>query len=235
MPAAAATIRTWHRRLSYVVGLQLLAWTASGLLFTWDPIEDVRGETSLRPEAPPPAPALEDVVPVARAAAAAGVPAPAEARLAWRRGRWTWSLAPHGAEPGAEALVDALTGAPLPPMDADEAARLATARLAAPAPVSAVTTVARAEGEYRGKPVPAFRVDFDDGRGTRLYVVAATGETGAVRNDLWRRFDWFWMLHIMDYGEREDFGTPWLKAAALLGLSTALTGLVLAGLTLRRG
>lgn len=232
--AAAAQVRTWHRRLSYVIGLQLLAWTASGLVFTWDPIEDVRGETSLRPAAPPPPPPLADVVDVARAAQAAGVPEPAVALLAWRRGRWTWSLSPHGAQPGTEALVDALSGEPLAAMDAGEATRLATGLLATPAPVAAVTPIARAEGEYRGKPVPALRVDFDDGRGTAVYLVAASGELGAVRNDLWRRFDWLWMLHIMDYREREDFGTPWLKAAALLGLATALTGLVLAGLSLRR-
>ncbi len=233
MPVAAQ-VRTWHRRLSYVIGLQLLLWTGSGLVFTWDPIEDVRGESSLRPEAPPPAPPLADIVSVDRAAQAAGLPAPGEARLAWRRGRWTWSLSAPRAAPGEAVLVDALTGTPLPTMNADEAARLAAGLLAADAPVTGVAHVARAEGEYRDKPTPAWRVDFADGRGTSLYVVAATGEVGAVRNDLWRRFDWLWMLHIMDYRDREDFGTPWLTAAALLGVTTALSGLLLAGLSLRR-
>ena len=39
-----AFARRWHRRLSVVIGVQLLLWTLSGLIFALLPIEEVRGE-----------------------------------------------------------------------------------------------------------------------------------------------------------------------------------------------
>ena len=42
----------------------------------------------------------------------------------------------------------------------------------------------------------ATRVDFADGEGTRLYISTSTGEVIARRNDVWRFYDFFWMLHI---------------------------------------
>jgi hypothetical protein len=38
-----ASFRRWHRRLSLVVGIQLLFWTGSGLFFSIFPIEEIRG------------------------------------------------------------------------------------------------------------------------------------------------------------------------------------------------
>ena len=46
-------------------------------------------------------------------------------------------------------------------------------------------------------------------------------------------FDFFWMLHIMDFDEREDFNHPLLQIAAALGLIIALSGVVLWVLTTR--
>jgi hypothetical protein len=61
-----------------------------------------------------------------------------------------------------------------------------------------------------------------------LYVAAANGQTSLPRTDLWRTYDFFWSLHIMDWGPaRENFNTPWIVAAAILGLSTVLFGVVL--------
>ena len=42
-----------------------------------------------------------------------------------------------------------------------------------------------------------------------------------------------WMLHIMDFDERDDFNTPLLQISALLGLILALTGLIYWALTTR--
>lgn len=33
-----------HRFLGFIIGIQLLCWTTSGLVFSWNPIEQVRGE-----------------------------------------------------------------------------------------------------------------------------------------------------------------------------------------------
>ena len=186
MPAIPA-LRRWHRRLSLLVGLQLLAWTVSGLVFTWDPIEVVRGESSLREEPPPPALEAEALRPAGEVAAGLGLTALQDARLAWHRGRWTWSLRGPGAD--RPVLADARDGRALPELAASEAAALAAARLVTPAAVADVARVERAEGEYRGKPVPAWRVRFDDPQQHHLYLDPDTGEVLAVRHDTWRRFD----------------------------------------------
>ncbi len=88
--------------------------------------------------------------------------------------------------------------------------------------------------EYRGRSLPAWRVALDDGDGTNVWIDATTGAIRARRNDAWRRFDLFWMLHTMDYSGRDDFNTPWLVAFALLGLVTTVSGGVLWALRVRR-
>ncbi len=232
MPSITTT-RTWHRRLSILVGLQLLLWTTSGLIFSWDPIERVRGEDALAEPAGESL-AAGRLVSLSVAADTAGVTRLEGASLTAGRGGWLWVL--HDDE-GARHVVDALAGGVAAELSSEEAADLARGRFlpaAAGAAVTGVRRVAVADGEYRHKPVPALRVDFDDGDETHLYLDALTGEVTAVRHDLWRRFDFFWMLHIMDYADRTDFGTPWLKLFALLGVATSLSGLVLAVQVLRQ-
>jgi len=56
----------------------------------------------------------------------------------------------------------------------------------------------------------------------------------ARRNDDWRFFDFFWMLHIMDYEERENFNNPLLITASIFALVTVLAGLLLLVLRMQR-
>ncbi|MFT7464051.1 MAG: hypothetical protein ACI9EF_002400, partial [Pseudohongiellaceae bacterium] len=152
-----------------------------------------------------------------------------EVALAFRRGRWVWELR---TEEGRPELVDASTGDLLPAVDQDEALRLAEARFL---PEHTSATVSAVEGptfEFRGE-LPAWRVSFDDSEHRAVYIDGLTGELLTVRSDAWRRFDFFWMLHIMDYDERQDFNTPWLQIFAALGVLTAATGLGLGVLMLR--
>ncbi|MHC4846153.1 MAG: PepSY domain-containing protein [Planctomycetota bacterium] len=229
-------VRTWHKWISVVIGLQLLAWTLSGLIFTLDPIADVRGDTFIASD-PPPGPApLDELATMSDARATAGLDQLAGARLSWMRGRWVWAL--YTTPGGTPQLVDARRNTRLGLLDADEASAIARRRFENSDEVLDVERVSEAEGEYRGKAVPAWRVSFGDDDATNVYVNAHTGAIAAVRSDTWRRFDFFWMLHIMAYDDREGFNEPHLTAAAVLGVSAALTGVWLAVLVLwprRRG
>lgn len=221
------SVRNWHRWLSVIIGLQLLAWTTSGFVMTWNAIEDVRGDLWVT-EASPPVP--DDLVPTPPATRPVGT---AQLHFGWLRGRWTW----HALDGGGETLgvFDGRTGQPLADLTADEATALADEIYTGPgSPVSA-TLVRHTEpdDEYRSNPLPAWRVAFDDAEHTTVYLAAATGTKTKVRTDLWRRFDFFWMLHIMDYEARTDFHHPLLRIAAGLGVVTSLTGIWLAVLVLR--
>jgi hypothetical protein len=44
------------------------------------------------------------------------------------------------------------------------------------------------------------------------------------RHELWRIFDFVWMLHIMDYDERENVNNLLLRGMTLLALTTSLSG-----------
>ena len=206
--------RRWHRRISVVIGVQLFLWTLSGFVFTWDPIEEVRGEHLVRPL--PTAPELP-----------AGVVLPevveSNMQLVYLRDRWVWK-GPH------RHLVDALTGERVTELKLAEAAAVAKERFAGVGTVKA-TVPLRIHGaggrEYQG-PVPAWRVDFTAEDNPSLYIDARTGDVSGVRTDIWRRFDWFWMLHIMDYKDRENFSSNLLRVAAFLGVTSSITGLMLA-------
>ncbi len=227
--------RKIHRYLGLFVGVQLLLWTAGGLFFSLNPIEKVRGET----EASEPPFLQLDSPPMS--------PAPALAELAARRPRIevrSVTLRPHLGDGvyeiayddggwGRWALADATTGRLRSPITEDEAVAIARADYVLDAPVAEValiTEVGRAD-EYRGGPLPAYRVSFDHPLGTRLYVSLERGVVTARRNNRWRWFDLFWMLHVMDYEDRDDFNTWWLQVAAALGVITILSGFTLAALT----
>ena len=70
-----------------------------------------------------------------------------------------------------------------------------------------------------------WRVEFADRKETTLYFSPSTGELLAKRHDLWRWFDLWWMLHIMDYEERSDVNNMLLRITSTVGMVFALSGL----------
>ena len=124
-------------------------------------------------------------------------------------------------------LLDGLSGAELSPLPRDVAQQLAQADYAGDGQLADVTWIDTPALEYRGRDLPLWRARFDDRLHTAVYVSPATGDVVARRNDLWRIFDFVWMLHIMDYDEREDFNHPLLIAAAVTALLFTVTGLIM--------
>lgn len=72
-----------------------------------------------------------------------------------------------------------------------------------------------------------WQIVFDDRWQTTLYVSPTSGKMTTVRSRIWRIFDFFWMLHIMDYDERDDFNNPLLISFAASSLIFTLSGFVL--------
>ena len=229
------TYRKIHRWFGLVVGIQLLLWTVGGLFFSLNPIAKVRGETEA-PEAPP----LEFSTPPASPAAALS-----ELRLDHPRAEIRTVLLRHHLggtiyeitylenEEPHWALADISTGELRAAVDQDEAEAIARHAYTPDSTIEDVTLVTEAPSgsEYRERPLPAYRVTFDDPLGTRLYVSVERGMVTARRNDRWRVFDFLWMLHIMDYQNRDDFNTLLLQAVSALGLVTVLSGFTLAAVT----
>lgn len=89
----------------------------------------------------------------------------------------------------------------------------------------------KAPREY-GRKGPVWRIDFKKPDAASFYVDAVTAEVKAVRTGLWRTFDFMWGLHIMDWRNRENFNSWWLKSVSALAIIFFLSGLGLAILRL---
>ncbi len=89
-----------------------------------------------------------------------------------------------------------------------------------------MATIVGARGD-RGRRLPVWRVELDHPHHPRIYLDAVTGEVVARRNSWWRVYDFFYMLHLMDYTERERIHHPLLSIAAALAVLTSLSGVAL--------
>jgi uncharacterized iron-regulated membrane protein len=221
-----------HRWLGLVVGLQIAAWCVGGLIFATHGIAWVRGETGR---------ARGDTPTVDLARVRIG-PAEAAARLGRAGAIEQVVVRPFLGRPvyeishdGDTSLIDAETGAALSPVDRDTAVAIARADRAGNPGIREAALLERdPPSEYREGALPAWRVDIDDDENTHVYVAARSGRITARRNDAWRRFDFFWMLHTMDYRGRDDFNHPLIIVAAAAAVVTLASGFWLWGIRLYR-
>lgn len=220
----------WHRWLGWIVGLQVLAWVTGGLLFAWLPFQPwVKGGDVLRRPVlalttlPP---GLQDMDPASVTTLGA---------VATPRGT-AWRVVLAGEPRPHYRLV---SGAPWMAPDADLVQAFAKAvlpSLGEPVAVERLDRVPARLGivQETGGRGDVWRVSYADTLRTRLYLDGQGGELVALRNEAWVWYDFFWRLHIMDYGGGEDFNNGWLRAASVLAWSLVVAGVVLSVLALRR-
>ena len=137
--------------------------------------------------------------------------------LAWRE--------PQTFERLMDVLVDATSGQQLSPLSSGMIRQLARSYYAGGGQLSAVQLLEHdVPMEVRGRSAPLWRADFDDWLETTLYLHPDTGALVARRHRLWRWYDFLWMLHIMDYGEREAATGVVPRVATVLGAITIASG-----------
>ena len=211
-----------HKWLALLMAIQIIFWFVSGLFFAVFPIERVRSEHRIA-ELP--------VQPVSLGAAAAGLErvAASGAGAADRIELRSLMGEPVALVSSGEArprLYDLGSGRQISPIPPTMAVAIAERDHDGAEKAARVSQVAGNSPEYRG-PLPAWRIDFDDGANRALYVAADTGTVAARRSTLWRTFDFLWSLHIMDFKNHEDFNTPLLIIATALSLIVIVTGIIM--------
>lgn len=191
------SIRKIHRYLSIFIAIQLLLWTISGIYFAFNKIELIRGEQYR-------------------------LPLDKEFRIFTRldqqiieeniNGIKTYSTYPDGKKINVltqeEALVIAKIKTSLIPINAT------------------LITEDSAGSEYRGRPLPLYKISTDTKDKINIYVNPMTGDILSIRSDSWRIWDFFWALHIMDYKDRENINNILLKIFSILALVTSVSGIV---------
>lgn len=149
------------------------------------------------------------------------VPGSQALKLSWHLGRPVYIVQ---AKLG-QALVDARQGTRLPPPSQEEIARIAQSRYKGDERLVSLALIKEVPGEIRGRKPPLWRAQFSGWNKPTLYISPVTGELISRRHELWRVFDFMWMLHIMDYQERENVNNWLLRGMTVLALVTVLSGI----------
>lgn len=227
--------RVWHRRLAWLVGIQLLLWSISGAYMVWLELDYIRGASHtnakgqqqlLLEQAP------EKIASSAQVLAQyTDITALTLRRLPTEQ--WVYQVD----RLNTTLLLDAFSLEPLVLQPADIAALANDYRTSESgideAPAVRLLTE-QLPHEVSFAELPLWQVTYADLLNTTLYIDAASGALISTRHDFWRLFDFMWMLHIMDYDERADISTWWAQVFMLLSLVFILTGVSLLLLQLRR-
>ncbi len=222
--------RKIHKWLALVVGVQLFLWALSGFYMVVVNIDIIHGDMLVKNQGQtlglPNSPLVSVTSLLQR------YPQASELSLTSVTGQPVFVL--RGL--GQAQLFDAQTGELLSPLGQLEAQRIAQYHYAGSGQVSAVTLIENnPPGEIKFFPLPVWRIDFDDAWGSSFYVDPQSGRFMTRRHTLWRVFDFLWMLHIMDYDERENINNTLLQVFSLSGVTLALTGLWLLFYSFNRG
>lgn len=229
-------IRKAHRYLGIFIGIQFIGWTASGLFFSWNDIDDVHGDhmrknpTSIKSNAEFASPQ----VPISELKVKTRVDSIHSVQVISLVGTPLYQIAYFAGHPGEVhhhahyALADAATGMLRDPLTKDEAIQLAKDYVVRSSALAEVTLLEDTgpHHEYRERPLPAYAVSFKNPDCT-VYISTERGTFQTIRHDQWRAFDFLWMFHTMDYKGRDDFNNWILKSFSVLGLITVLSGFVL--------
>ena len=212
------TLRRVHRWAGVIIGIQLFAWVISGAYFAWVSIDFIKGEDKAKK--------------MNLASLALGSAAPVSS-LSIPNDFQPVSLflenTPRGPAyraanaSGKRLYFDGLTGAPLEVLPANAVISLAVMQ-EQKAKAQEAILIEEELSEFRGGPLPIYQVSLNDWRQTRLYADAYTGKVLARRNRFWRVYDFFWMLHIMDFKSRTDMNNYFLKILSLGAFGIVLSG-----------
>jgi hypothetical protein len=226
--------RKVHRYLGLILGVQFLAWTLGGLYFSWTKIEQIRGE-DIKAE--------KKVLPIQMQNASLGDLLDSlqknEPKLSFKNiqvvdilGKAYYQIQLE--KPQKKVLLfEMKTLWSKPALTENEVKQVAQESLKNPSKILTTEYLTSTNGhhEYREKPLPAYAITFDKPNNTTVYVATELGTVQSYRNNAWRAFDFLWMLHTMDYQNRDNINNWALRIFSILGLVTILSGFLLFFLT----
>ncbi|HQT53725.1 MAG TPA: PepSY domain-containing protein [Phenylobacterium sp.] len=217
-----------HKLIALIVAIQVLGWVAGGLIMTAIPIEQVRGEQHIGAAALPPI-NIKRLLPLEKQLALADMTDVGEATLKNTPRGPIWVLKSAA---GSEGWWNAYSGENVDEIAKADARRYAQMAYKGDGKLLAVDyeETAPKEAQVSG---PLWRASFGDREHTRLYLDAFTGEVLSRRSNLWAFYDFFYQIHIMNFGASRSYNHPLIVTAAAATLMVVVTGIVLLVLRLR--
>ena len=200
-----------------IVGVQAVIWTLGGLYMTAVHIDIIHGDHFIKTAEP----RSVDVSQLANPAAALqAVPDAETLKFVWIVGRPVYVVAGSS----GPVAFDATTGGLLPPPAKADILKLADYWYSGDETLESATLVHSLPGEVRGRKPPLWRVEYGGWNKPTLYFSPQTGELVTRRHELWRVFDFVWMLHIMDYDARDNVNNSLLRLFTWATVLMALSG-----------
>ena len=214
-------LRKLHKWLGLIIGLQLVLWAASGVMFAWLDPDDVAAANRVRTVEPT---VLSPTIVKTEPAAWLGDYAPQDLydlRAVSLADRWVWRV-----ELRDRVELRAIEDGARVKLDEDWLRRLALGRYAGDGRLVAATLQTQPDIASRASG-PVWQAQFDDPQRTTLYFAADDGHFIAARTASWRWYDFFWMLHTMDYAGRDNFNNPLIITIGMAALWLSISGMLL--------
>lgn len=222
-------IRRTHRYLGLILGIQFLFWTIGGLYFSWTNLDEVHGDLQHKH----PAHLAANFNLVSPGIALQTLPEKADSfhaiQLISILNKPFYSIQYFSGKNFKKILADATTGQVRQPVLKEEAIQIAAESFNGDPKIEKVEYITSTNGhhEYREKPLPAWAVTFNHPTNTTVYVSSEFGKVESFRNNKWRIFDFLWMMHTMDYKQRDNLNNWLLRAFSVFGLLTIFSGFLL--------
>jgi len=212
--------RSLHKWLGLIVGLQVLIWLATGLYMVVLDLDFIHGDPLVKN--------MQQVVTVADSSrvsmASLLAQYPDATDIGLRPVMGTGFFTVTTAQ--ARYLIDPQTAKVISPLNEQVAREIAVFHFNGEGSISgAMLITSDPPREIGPRRLPLWRIDFNDRFSTSFYIDPYSGVLVTRRHQYWRIFDFFFMLHIMDYDERSDAHNTLLQIAQVTGLSFVITGL----------
>ena len=222
-------VRKLHRYLGLFIGIQLLFWSVGGLYFSWTNIDEIHGDHLVdRPKEE--VVVQKNLLSPDRALEMAKIDPSKISSISLKSIDATTFYRVQG-ESDSFTLINARTGDIKKPLSKEEAIILAQRIFKPNNDVESVEYVTKdnikQHSQYRGGVLPAWAVSFHHRSNSVIYISAEKGTFEKIRNKQWRIFDFLWMLHIMDFEDRDDINNIILRVFSVLSLLTVMSGFVL--------
>jgi len=214
-------LRKLHKWLGLLIALQVILWAASGVMFAWLDHSKVGAVGSVRSvEAGVLSASLVRSEPTAWLGEYAQQDL-YDVRAVSLADRWVWRV-----ELRDRVELRAVEDGTLVKVDEAWLRRLALDRHAGGGRLVAATLQTQPDIASRASG-PVWQAQFDDPQRTALYFAADDGHFIAARTNAWRWYDFFWMLHTMDYQSRDNFNNPLIVLIGFATLWLSISGALL--------
>ena len=208
------SIRNIHKYLSFFISLQLLLWTISGIYFSFNKIELVRGEQYRLPSSF--SLNLDQLKGDHENISNFDVVNRVDQQILII------------SDPSGRKYLDS-NGNPVSMLTVEQA-KLTVKENSILNPIDVFLIDQDRNGsEYRGRELPLYQVLSlnKDQKSINVYVNPYSGKIVAIRSLQWKIWDLMWGFHIMDWQTRDNINNFLLKVFSILALISSVSGVLL--------